>query len=169
MLPYGSVVRARRLIALLRLLQTRGRLTAHELASELEVSERTVFRDIEALSGAGVPVYAARGSRGGFELLDPLPVPANWPDVPRLLRGQRATVRVSQHGRRLAAVTGRPAGLRVRKGDGEWAEGTIRIDSIEEAALELLALGTEAEVLRPAALRRLVRDTARRVAAMYQD
>ena len=162
-------MRAGRLIALLRLLQTRGRLTAHELASELEVSERTVFRDIEALSGAGVPVYAVRGSRGGFELLDPLPVPVNWPDVPRSRRGQRATVRVSQHGQRLAAVIGRPAGLRVRKGDGGWMEGSMPLDSMEEAALELLALGTDVEVLRPAALRRLVRETARRVAVMHAD
>jgi predicted DNA-binding transcriptional regulator YafY len=162
-------VRAGRLIALLRLLQTRGRLTAHELAVELEVSERTVFRDIEALSGAGVPVYAVRGSRGGFELLDSLPVPANWPDARRGRGVQRATLRVSQHGRRLAAVTGRPAAIRVRKGDGAWVDGSMRIDSMEEAALELLALGTDVEVLRPAALRRLVRDIAQRVAVMYAD
>ena len=102
-------------------------------------------------------------------MLDPLPVPANWPDVPRSRRGQRATGRVSQHGRRLAAVIGRPAGLRVRRGDGEWVEGSMRIDSMEEAARELLALGTDVEVLRPAALRRLVRDTARRVAVMHAD
>ena len=44
-------------------------MTAAQLAAELEVSQRTVFRDIEALSAAGFPVYALRGSRGGFELL----------------------------------------------------------------------------------------------------
>jgi predicted DNA-binding transcriptional regulator YafY len=54
---------------MLLLLQTRGRLSAPELARELEVSERTVLRDIEALSAAGVPVYTERGRLGGVALL----------------------------------------------------------------------------------------------------
>lgn len=62
-------VRADRLVAVLLLLQQRGRVTAAEVAGELEVSERTARRDLEALSAAGVPVYAERGRGGGWRLL----------------------------------------------------------------------------------------------------
>ncbi|MFJ1779633.1 helix-turn-helix transcriptional regulator [Streptomyces anulatus] len=62
-------MRADRLVSLVLLLRQRGRLTADTLARELEVSTRTVLRDIEALSAAGVPVYAERGRYGGFALL----------------------------------------------------------------------------------------------------
>src|SRR3954454_19436311 len=62
-------MRADRLVSLVLLLRQRGRLTADVLARELDVSTRTVLRDIEALSTAGVPVYAERGRHGGFALL----------------------------------------------------------------------------------------------------
>ena len=63
-------MRADRLLSLLMLLQARGRLTAGKLARELEVSERTIYRDIDALSTAGVPVYGEPGPEGGYALLD---------------------------------------------------------------------------------------------------
>ena len=63
-------VRSDRLLATLLLLQSHGRLPAPEIARRLEVSRRTVSRDVEALSAAGVPVYCERGRNGGVALLE---------------------------------------------------------------------------------------------------
>src|SRR5262245_43462379 len=62
-------MRADRLLSIVLLLQTHGQLTSRTLAERLEVSERTIHRDMEALSGAGIPVVAERGSAGGWSLL----------------------------------------------------------------------------------------------------
>src|SRR5262245_64430729 len=62
-------MRASRLLSMLILLQTRGRVSAQELARRFGVAVRTVYRDVDQLSAAGVPVYAERGRNGGFSLL----------------------------------------------------------------------------------------------------
>ena len=182
-----SLVRASRLVRLLGLLQARGRLTAKQLAGELEVSERTVLRDIEGLSLAGIPVYAVRGTRGGFELLDGYRTELSVAE--HRLRdsspagsgaatgaaAQRARVRLSPRGRSLAALLGRPADIRIRRniapapGREDWIAASVRFDSTDSAVLDILALGPEAEVIHPAQLRRLVGQAAQRIAQLHLD
>ncbi|WP_328606925.1 YafY family transcriptional regulator [Amycolatopsis sp. NBC_00345] len=63
-------MRATRLVSLLLLLQSRNRMTAQELAEALEVSVRTIYRDVDSLNAAGVPVYGEPGHDGGYRLVD---------------------------------------------------------------------------------------------------
>ena len=191
---YLCLVRAGRLLGLVSLLQARGRMTARQLASELEVSERTIVRDIEALSSAGIPVYAVRGCQGGFELLDgfraDLPAAGRWrgragsgapaaagagPGARHRPRSQRARVRLSPRGRRLAALLGRPADVRIRRKTGpapgreDWVEASVLADPAGSAVFDMLALGAEVEVLQPPELRAQVLQIAIRLADLHRD
>lgn len=102
-------MRADRLLSILLLLQSRGQMTGRELADRLEVSERTLHRDMDALSAAGVPVFALRGSRGGWQLEE------NWrTQVPGLDEAELRALLMAQPrilgDRKLAAAAERALG-----------------------------------------------------------
>ena len=167
-------MRAGRLISLVSILSREGRTTAAALAERLEVSERTILRDLEVLSGSGVPVYTTRGVGGGVQLLEgytpTLPGRA-WvrPASPRAATA-RMTLLISEEGRRTAAILGYLQPLRVRPepaGRDGWVTATCRLRSTDATALEVLALGPLVEVVAPAALRDHVADLVRRTAELY--
>lgn len=170
-------MRAGRLLELLLLLQNGGRLTAAELAGRLQVSERTVLRDLDVLSGSGVPVYATRGPGGGFELLDTFrqSVPAVPPGL-NAARGRlrRVRVRLSPAALQLALVTGQPEGWRARPeaepahDRPDWIEGSFRFGSYDAAIRELLALTPDVEVLLPVELRDAMAGVGRRIARLHR-
>ena len=169
-------MRAGRLLNLLLALQNGGRQTAAELADRLQVSERTVLRDIEVLSGSGVPVFGTRGPGGGFELLDTFKQ-----DVPPLPPGlspgtgplRRVRVRVAPGALQLALVRGQPEGWRPRPGatpsddHPDWVEGSFRFDSYDAAVRELATLVPDVEVLLPAELRDTMAAIGRRITELH--
>ena len=174
----NSAMRAGRLVALLLLLQQRGRVTAADLAAELEVSVRTIARDIDELSGAGVPVYATRGPGGGFQLLEgyrtDLPRPASTTAIDRRVgSARRARVRITPEGRRLAAVLQVLQPLRVSRSTptdpSGRLEATFRLRHTETVIVELLSLGPDVEVVEPADLRTTLATRTNAMARLYRD
>lgn len=170
-------MRAGRLFNLLLLLQNGGRMTAADLARRLEVSERTVLRDLEVLSGSGIPVYGTRGPKGGFELLDTFRA-----QVPQIAPGlssargrlRRVRVRLSPAALQQAIAFGKPEAWRARPhaepapDRADWIEGSFRFDSYATAVRELLALGPDVEVLLPVELREAMVEVGRRIAARHE-
>ena len=169
-------MRAGRLLSLLLILKNGGRFTASDLAERLGVSQRTVLRDLEVLSGAGVPVYGVRGPGGGFELLDTFEqaVPALPPGLASVSgRLRRVRVRIAPATLQLALVLGRPEGWRPRPhaepalDRPDWVEGSFRFDSYDAAMRELMAVGSEVEVVLPVELRAAMAGIGRRIAALH--
>jgi predicted DNA-binding transcriptional regulator YafY len=174
---YGAkmvAVRAGRLLSLLMLLENRGRMTASDLAEELEVSVRTILRDVETLSGAGVPVYSVRGPFGGFELLGEGPKRlrslAPWSDGGASSGSRRVELRISDEGRRLAGILGwgpLATARGLRDPADSWEHVVLRSSHLEILARQLLALGGEVEVVGPGTLRSAVHRTALAAAALH--
>ncbi len=171
-------MRAGRLVSLLLILQRRGRVTSAELARQLEVSERTVLRDIDELSGAGIPVYATRGPGGGFQLLEGYRVDLAPPASASAVdcgsgRARRARVRITPEGRRLAAVLSVLQPLRVTRAINPDREGrieaTFRIRAAESTLVEILSLGPHVDVLEPVELRKAIAERVRETALLYGD
>jgi predicted DNA-binding transcriptional regulator YafY len=170
---HAGRMRAGRLLSLVSILSREGRTTAAALAERLEVSQRTILRDLEVLSGSGVPVYATRGAGGGFQLLEgyspTLPAEGRLRTGPGRGLG-RMTVRITEEGRRTAAILGLLQPLRPRPqspaADG-WATATCRMRSLDSMAVEVLALGPQVEVLAPPELRAHVAQLSRLTTELY--
>src|SRR5215472_5787033 len=160
----SAPVRADRLVSLVLLLQARGRMTARELAGELGVSVRTVYRDLDGLSAAGVPVFAESGPGGGCQLLDDyrFPLRALRPDeaeallilgVPDVLRELGLDGAVSAAQRRIRAGTGLghdaastgPAAALVHLDMPRWFHSREQVPHLRELA-DALRQGRQVEL-----------------------
>ena len=136
-----------------------------------------MLRDLDTLSSAGVPVYAVRGPKGGFQVLDTFrrTVPSLPPGLDTSRgRLRRVRVRLSPTALQLALVNGRPDGWRPRPDPApaadrpDWIEGSFRFDSYDTAIRELLALGPDVEVLLPVELRSTMAAIGRRLTRLHR-
>lgn len=150
-------MRADRLVQLMLLLQSRPRHTARELAERLEVSERTVLRDLDALSASGVPVVSTRGAHGGFGLVEgwrtsltgltraevqalaAIGAPGAFDDLGLGAPLQRALVKLSASLPALQRASAEHARQRLLLDPSPWFEGREKVPQLErlrEAAWE---------------------------------
>jgi predicted DNA-binding transcriptional regulator YafY len=186
-------MRASRLVSIVLLLQARGRLTAAQLATELEVSVRTVYRDVESLHTAGIPLY---GDAGRWYLVagpgprtyrvdqildltalaESFTIPENFSlagywqsytaDFLAGLHRADAVVRLSPGA--AARLTGRDADAIAETGTREpdsWTRAVLPIESVDLAVRGFLT--PDIEVLEPPELRAQVAARARAIAALY--
>src|SRR4051794_34328895 len=128
---HPGAMRADRLLATLLLMQSRGRVTAAELAAELEVSVATARRDLEALSAAGVPVYPQAGRGGGWSLVggartDLTGLTAREAQALFLLAGPAASIAPAVRSALRKLVQALPGTFRA---DAEAAASAVMVDS----------------------------------------
>src|SRR5579859_761855 len=141
-------VRADRLLSLVLLLQSRGRLTGRALAAELGVSVRTVYRDLEALAAAGVPVITGSGPGGGFRLMDGYRFPLRGlrPDeaeallilgVPGALRDLGLDRALAAAHRQIQVTSGTDPGVLVHLDMPRWFGSSEEVPCLRELARAL--------------------------------
>jgi predicted DNA-binding transcriptional regulator YafY len=158
-------VRADRLISILLLLQVHGRLTARDLAERLEISERTVLRDMDALTGAAVLDESGSISPEGFDLATYWE--SSMAEFRERLPRYYATFRVAPSVMRWARYRGWRLEEEREEGSRTWIR--VRFDAEEEGLQFALSFGGELEVIEPTELRNKVLEAARDTVERYSS